>query len=183
MGHPLIVVKSSTSCTWCFIYRKWNSSGTLTCTLSWSFSFGVHFFHFLTILFFLPFDFSFRAYPLYIFYIFLFSDNMENLCNKERNEHITELNKSIMKYDTYWYRSITVAPLRDGFSWWKVKSNRSDGLLNNLDYALTISFYWLFYYMYDSTLVKLRAFSSGLNFNKLLSNPNFDIIKDIVCTC
>ena len=31
---------------------------------------------------------------------------MENLCNKERDEHITELNKSIMKYDTYWYRSI-----------------------------------------------------------------------------
>jgi hypothetical protein len=36
---------------------------------------------------------------------------MENLCNKERYEHITELIKSIMKYDTYWYRSITFGTL------------------------------------------------------------------------
>ena len=61
---------------------------------------------------------------------------MENLCNKERYEHITELIKSIMKYDTYWYRSITVAPLGDGFPWWKVKNSKSDGLLNSLDYVL-----------------------------------------------
>lgn len=65
---------------------------------------------------------------------------MENLCNKERNEHITELIKSIMKYDTYWYRIITVAPLGDGFPWWKVNNSRSDGLLNNLYYALKSPF-------------------------------------------
>jgi len=32
---------------------------------------------------------------------------MENLYNQKRNEHIAELTKSIMKYDTYLYRSIT----------------------------------------------------------------------------
>ena len=36
-----------------------------------------------------------------------------------------------MKYDTYWYRSTTVAPLGDGFPWWKVKNNRLDGLMSN----------------------------------------------------
>ena len=41
---------------------------------------------------------------------------MENLCNKERNEHITELNKSIMKYDTYWYRRITGTTIVENFS-------------------------------------------------------------------
>jgi len=35
-----------------------------------------HFF-LLTILFFLPFDFSFRVYPFYIFLNFFFFDNME----------------------------------------------------------------------------------------------------------
>ena len=79
-----------------------------TCTLSWSFfvwgSFLSLFWPFYS---FYPLIFSFKVYPLYIFYIFWFFDNMENLCNKERDEHITELNKSIMKYDTYCYRSIT----------------------------------------------------------------------------
>jgi len=61
---------------------------------------------------------------------------MENLCNKKRYENITDLIKSIMKYDTYWYRSITLAPLGDGFSWWKFNNSRSNGLLNDFDCAL-----------------------------------------------
>ena len=32
-----------------------------------------------------------------------------------------ELSMSIMKYETYWYRNLTVAPLGDGFSRWKAK--------------------------------------------------------------
>jgi len=50
--------------------------------------FGVHFFHFflLTILFILPFDFYFRKYPLYIFYIFWYtiSSVFHNLNGKEK---------------------------------------------------------------------------------------------------
>ena len=45
-----------------------------------------------------------------------------------------------MKYDTYWYRSITLVPLGDGFPWWKVKNSRSDGLLYNSCCALKSSF-------------------------------------------
>jgi len=65
---------------------------------------------------------------------------MENLCNKEMDEYIIELIKSIMKYDTYWYRSIIVAPLGDGFPWWKVKNNRLDGLMSSFDCAMKSSF-------------------------------------------
>jgi len=31
-----------------------------------------------------------------------------------------------MKDETYWYRRLTLAPLGDGFSLWKVKNSRSD---------------------------------------------------------
>jgi len=108
---------------------------------------------------------------------------MENLCNKERYEHITELIKSIMKYDTYWYRSITLALLEDGFSWWKVKNNRSDGLLNEFNCALKSPSTGCFIVCMTVILLKLRALSLGFNSSKLLPNPNCDITKDIVFTC
>ena len=84
-GHSSIVAKVLTSCTQCFIYRKWKSSGILDLhTFLVFLCLGFISFTFLTILFFLPFVFSFRVYPLYIFYIFFyFFDNMETFTAKK----------------------------------------------------------------------------------------------------
>ena len=53
------------------------------------------------------------GYTLFIFFLKFFDSfkNMENLCSKKRYVHIAELIQSIMKYDTYWYRSITTSML------------------------------------------------------------------------
>jgi len=64
--------------------------------------------------FFLPFDYSFRACPLYIFKIFIFFGNMEPL-QHEKDDSLA-FPQSIMKYETYWYGRLIVAPPGDGFS-------------------------------------------------------------------
>ena len=109
-----------------------------TCTLSWSFLFGVHFFSFflLTIYFFHPLIFL-LGYALFTFFYFLI---IWKPLQKGKEEHITELNQLITKYDTYSYQSITLAPLGDGFPWWKFKNSRSDGLMNTFYCALKSSF-------------------------------------------
>jgi len=85
---------------------------------------------FLTNSFFFPFDFYFRAYPLFIFLFSSFSYKIWNLGSMQGWTYLA-LPQSIMKNETYWYRNLTVAPLGDNFSWWKVKNNRSDGLIFN----------------------------------------------------
>jgi len=78
-----------------YFAQKVNSSGILACSLSWSFflCWGSYFSSFLTFLFFLSFDYSFRTYPLYIFNFL----NMEKIFRKQRYVHITGLISAIQK--------------------------------------------------------------------------------------
>jgi len=69
------------------------------------------------------------GYTLFTFFKFFdffgFQEYGTPLLKKEGLNIFHSSIKTIMKNDTYWYRSLTLAPLGDGFSLWKVKNSRS----------------------------------------------------------
>ena len=104
--------QSLTSCTQSLIYKNEIVVAFGFAHFPWSiFCLGFISFTFLTILLFLPFDFSFRVYPLYIFKFFwfflVFQEYGTPLLKKEGLNIFHSSIKKIMKYETYWYRSLT----------------------------------------------------------------------------
>ena len=69
------------------------------------------------------FDLSFRTfYPLFIFYCLLFSKYGKTTCRKQGIYIFTRLSKSIQNYESYIYRTLTMASHGDGISLWDVKN-------------------------------------------------------------
>ena len=105
---------------------KVNSSGILTFSLSCLilslFSLGVY-------LFSKSFDISFRAFTLFPFFIIFHFQNMgKQLAESKVCTYLQDYQSQFKNYESYYYRTLTVAPHGDGISWWNVKNFKTGSL-------------------------------------------------------
>ena len=129
------------------LLQKWSSSGIWICTLSLVY-FCLGFISFIS---FWPLYFSYPlifllGYTLFTFFNFfdflVFQEYGTPLLKKEGLNIFHSSIKTIMKDETYWYRRLTLAPLGDGFSLWKVKNSRSDAWKCLQTGSMKSSFFW-----------------------------------------
>ena len=103
---------------------KSKSSGIWTCSLSGLilslFSFGVYIFQ-------SPLIFLLGLFTLFLtfYYFFIFSKYGKTTCRKQGMYIFTILSKSIQNYESYYYRTLTVAPHGDDISWWNIKNSKT----------------------------------------------------------
>ena len=76
------------------------------------------------------FDFSFRTFTLFLtFYYFSFFQNMgKQLAESKVCTYLQDYQSQFKNYEPYYYRTLTVAPQRDGISWWNVKNFKTSSL-------------------------------------------------------